>query len=121
LFASVPAGQLVIPVQVLGELYNILVRKQRRSGTEAAARIEVWRDFAILADTTAAVMASAVSLATDHRLSIWDAVVIAAASDAGCRVLLSEDMQDGFTWSGVTIVNPFAATPHPLLADLTRA
>jgi len=27
-------------------------------------------------------------------------------------------MQDGFTWSGVTVANPFATNPHPLLAAL---
>jgi predicted nucleic acid-binding protein len=39
--------------------------------------------------------------------------MLAAAAQAGCRLLLSEDMQDGFTWRGVTIRNPFAATPPP--------
>ena len=35
-------------------------------------------------------------------------------------MLLSGDMQDGFVWRGVTVVNPFAATPHPMLVDLLR-
>ena len=33
-------------------------------------------------------------------------------------MLLSEDMHEGFTWGGVTIVNPFASPPHKLLDDL---
>jgi len=41
---------------------------------------------------------------------------LSAASAAGCRLLLSEDMQEGFTWGGVTVVNPFTDEPHPLLA-----
>ena len=45
------------------------------------------------------------------RLTGW-----AVAADAGCRLLLSEDLQDGFTWRGVTVVDPFADKPHPLLA-----
>jgi hypothetical protein len=36
----------------------------------------------------------------------------------GFRLLLSEDLQDGFTWRGVTVTNPFAAALHPLLAAL---
>jgi hypothetical protein len=28
---------------------------------------------------------------------------------------LSEDLQEGFTWAGVTVVNPFASTQHALL------
>ena len=43
---------------------------------------------------------------------------LAAAAEAGCRLLLSEDLQDGFTWSGVTVVNPFAEKKHELLAGI---
>jgi predicted nucleic acid-binding protein len=38
--------------------------------------------------------------------------------EADCRLLLSEDMQDGFIWHGVTIANPFAHPRHPLLEGL---
>ena len=53
-----------------------------------------------------------------HRFSIWDCVIVAVSANAGCDLLLSEDMQDGFAWGGLTIVNPFAASPHPLLRSL---
>ena len=65
-------------------------------------------------------MLSAIDLAADHRLSIWDSVMISVASENDCRLLLSEDLQDGFTWGGVTVTNPFAAQQHPLLASLLR-
>jgi hypothetical protein len=45
-------------------------------------------------------------LATDHQLGIWDAVILAAASQSGCRLLLFEDLQHGFSWGGLTVVNP---------------
>jgi predicted nucleic acid-binding protein len=35
-----------------------------------------------------------------------------------CRLLLSEDLQEGFTWRGVTVTNPFAKSRHPLLDAL---
>ncbi|HWB99103.1 MAG TPA: hypothetical protein VG672_20485, partial [Bryobacteraceae bacterium] len=54
----------------------------------------------------------------DHHFGIWDAVILSAASQAGCRLLLSEDLQDGFTWGGVTVVNPFASPRHALLEAL---
>jgi hypothetical protein len=63
-------------------------------------------------------MLSAADLASDHQLGIWDAVILSAAAQAGCRVLLSEDLQHGFTWGGVTIVNPFVEAPHLLLDAL---
>ena len=63
-------------------------------------------------------MLAAMDLAADHDLSIWDAVILAAAADAGCRLLLSEDMQDGFAWRGLTVANPFADRRHPLLTAI---
>ena len=47
--------------------------------------------------------------------------VAAASAEAECRLLLSEDLEEGFTWRGVTVTNPFAPTLHPLLASLLRA
>ena len=38
---------------------------------------------------------------------IWDALIVRAAQRGGCAVLLTEDLQDGRVFDGVTIVNPF--------------
>jgi predicted nucleic acid-binding protein len=118
LLDDLPQGSTVIPVQVLGELFNVLVRKARKSRSEARDALLAWRDTFPTVETTPEVMLAAVDLATDHHFSIWDAVILAAASQAGCRLLLSEDLQDGFTWGGVTVVNPFAAPRHLLLSSL---
>jgi predicted nucleic acid-binding protein len=77
-----------------------------------------WRDAYAVVETSAAVIVNATDLASDHGLTIWDSVVLAASAEAECRLLLSEDLQDGFTWRGVTVTNPFAATLHPILAAL---
>lgn len=63
-------------------------------------------------------MLAAADLAVTHQLGIWDAVIVSAAAEADCNLLLSEDMQDGFIWQGVTIANPFARSKHPLLKAL---
>jgi predicted nucleic acid-binding protein len=52
-------------------------------------------------------------LAASHQFALWDAIMLAAAGASGCRLLLSEDMQDGFIWRGVTIRNPFTGLPGP--------
>ena len=65
-------------------------------------------------------MIGATDLASQHRLGIWDSVILATAADAGCRLLLSGDMQDGFTWAGVTVANPYASTPYPLLGAILQ-
>ena len=107
--------QTLIPVQVLGELFAVLVRKANRSRTTAAAAILSWGDAYPLVETSGDVIIAATDLAVTHQLSIWDAIVLSAAADAGCRMLLSEDLQDGFTWHGVTVANPFATPQNPLL------
>jgi predicted nucleic acid-binding protein len=71
-----------------------------------------------LIETSAKVMLSAADLATDHQLSIWGAVILSAAAEGGCRLLLSQDLQEGFTWKGVTVTNPFATPRHELLTGL---
>jgi predicted nucleic acid-binding protein len=118
LILRIPQNAGVIPVQALGELFNVLVRKAGRSRETARDAMLSWRDAFATAPSDPTTMLLAADLATDHQLSIWDSVILAAAAQAGCRLLLSEDMHNGFTWGGVTIINPFAASTPPLLNAL---
>ncbi|MDP4025690.1 PIN domain-containing protein [Methylobacterium sp. NEAU 140] len=120
LIRDLPRDAAVIPVQVLGELFNVLVRKAGRSRDDARDALLSWRDAFPVIGTAPETMLKALDLATDHRLGIWDAVILSAASHAGCRLLLTEDLQDGFTWGGVTVVDPFASPRHALLAALVE-
>ena len=61
---------------------------------------------------------SAFDLSVNHEFRMWDALVMAVAADNRCRIVLSEDLQHGFTWRGVTIVNPFLPDESPLLAAI---
>jgi predicted nucleic acid-binding protein len=118
LVEALPPGSAMLPVQTLGELFHVLVRKAGRAPASARTAILTWSDAFPVVETSAAVTRGAADLATDHRLGVWDAVILSAAAVAGCRLLLSEDLQDGFTWHGVTVTNPFAASRHPLLEAL---
>jgi len=113
-----PQESTLLPVQTLGELFVVLVRKAHRPREAARLAVLGWGDAFPLIETSASVLMAAMDLAADHQLGWWDAVILSAAADAGCRLLLSEDLQDGFTWSGVTVTNPFAPSPHPLLGAL---
>ena len=90
LIQRLPQGAIVLPVQTLGELLNILVRKAKRRAARARAAVLSWRDAYPVVETSAAVMVNATDLASDHGLSIWDSVVLSASVEAGCRLLLSE-------------------------------
>ncbi|MGO9418512.1 PIN domain-containing protein [Roseiarcus sp.] len=57
---------------------------------------------------TSATHAGAVALARDHGFAFYDALIVAAALEAECDTLYSEDMQHGRDVAGLTIVNPFA-------------
>ena len=121
LVQRLPEGTTLLPVQTLGELFNLLVRKARRPLAKARKAILSWQDAFPLIETSAQVMLAAADLATDHQLSIWDSVILSAAAESGCRLLLSEDLQEGFTWKGVTVTNPFAPSKHELLTVLLDA
>jgi predicted nucleic acid-binding protein len=118
LLQRMPGPSVVVPVQALGELFNVLVLKAKRPPADARDALLTWQDAYALIETSASVMLDASDLATNQGLRIWDSVMLAASAAAGCRLLLSEDLQDGFTWRGVTVTNPFAATRHPLLDAL---
>jgi predicted nucleic acid-binding protein len=108
----------VLPVQVLGELFNVLTRKLGLPVPEARERLQGWADSFNVADAGWATFQSAIDLCDAHGLQFWDALILCTAAEQRCRVLLSEDFHTGFTWHGLTVVNPFATPLHPLLQDI---
>lgn len=96
----------VLPVQALAELYHLLVRKGGVSPTDARARVAGLRSIGDMAPTDEGILEAALDLVAGHGLQIFDAIILAAAVSAGCDVLLSEDLQHGFSWKGLTVHNP---------------
>ena len=98
----------VIGVQVLNEFTNVARRKLRWQWGQIEAAIVVIEELLGPArPLTTAIHARAVVLARDHTLSFYDALIVAAAVDAGCAVLCSEDMQHGQKFGNLRIDNPF--------------
>jgi predicted nucleic acid-binding protein len=110
-----PAPRIRIAAQALGELFNVLTLKTKMPRVQAADRVVRLHGAYSILETNPAAIETAVNLATDHAFSIWDAIILSVSASAGCRLLLSEDMQHGFEWRGVTVINPFLPQPHPLL------
>jgi predicted nucleic acid-binding protein len=119
LIAGLPPGGAFVSVQVLGELYNVLTRRGL-SRAQARTAVTSWRKILFVQGTSETMAFSALDLAGQHRLQIWDALVLIAAAEAGCDVLLTEDFQDGFKWNGVTVASPFSKKPHPAITSLLR-
>jgi predicted nucleic acid-binding protein len=118
LIAKLPPERTFLPVQTLGELFAVLVKRGRRSREDARQAILHWGDTFPLIESSSDVLLRAMDLAADHQMFMWDALIVSSAAEANCRLLLSEDLQDGFTWGGVTVANPYARNRHPLLVKI---
>ena len=105
------AVELVVSAQVLSEFYVVTTRRLAEPlGEEAAAafvndleRLPVVAiDFDVVRD--------GIQISREARLSYWDGLIVAAARQAGCDVVLTEDLSHDATIAGVRVENPFLAT-----------
>jgi predicted nucleic acid-binding protein len=104
------AGGGVVSVQVLNELASVARRKLRMPWPEviaALADIQILCPFPV--PTTVAIHDSALTLASRLGFNFYDALIVAAALEAKCNILYSEDLQDGQVIERrLTIRNPFS-------------
>lgn len=115
LVSRLHCSDVLIPSQVLGELARVLTRKAKRTPSQTRDSILGWADTFEVADSSWFAMQAALDLTVDHQIPLWDALILAVSADHHCRLLISEDFQHGFTWRGVTVVNPFCSEPSSLL------
>ncbi len=96
-----------MPAQALGEPSRVLALKARRPAAQVREALLGWADSFVVAESTWQAFQSALDVTVDHQLPMWDARILSVAAESRCRLLLSEDFCNGFTWRGVTVVNPF--------------
>jgi predicted nucleic acid-binding protein len=118
LIERVPTELVVLPAQTLGELFRVLAGKAKWPAASARAAVMTWADTFWVAESSLTAFQAAMDLTVDHGLQIWDALIMAVAAENRCRLLLTEDLQNGFTWRGVTVVNPFILPSSPILENL---
>jgi predicted nucleic acid-binding protein len=98
----------VVSVQVLNELANVLRRKAAFSWSETRGFLAIVQDLTQVVPLTLKTHDLGLAIAERFMLSIYDAMIIAAAQTAECNVLWSEDMQHGLRLeNGPEIRNPF--------------
>jgi predicted nucleic acid-binding protein len=100
------AGTGVVSLQVLQEYFVTITRKLGVDPQIARRKVELLAEFDVAAPDVGDILA-AIDLHRLHGVSFWDALVLRSAKQAGCTVLLTEDMQDKREIDGVRIVNPF--------------
>ncbi len=96
----------VVSLQVLQEYFVTVTRKLRVDAHVARRKVELLAEFDVATPEVPDILA-AIDMHRLHGFSFWDALVVRAAKQAGCSVLLSEDMQDAREIDGLQIVNPF--------------
>lgn len=105
--------------QVLQEYYVVLTRKLDPPRSEEEAREDVlslsaWDPVGV----DRGVMERAWALEDRYGFSWWDSLIVAAAHQARCRYLLTEDLQDGQEVDGLTILSPFTSSPDEVLPGI---
>ena len=101
------AGTGVVSLQVLQEYFVTVTRKLSVDATIARRKVELLAEFDVAAPGVSDVLA-AIDLHRLHGFSFWDALILRAAKQAGCRALLTEDLQPVREIDGIVVVNPFS-------------
>jgi predicted nucleic acid-binding protein len=101
--------------QVLQEFYVTVTQKLKpgldafRAQTDVRA-LMAWRPLPV----DGRVMEGAWFIQKRYHLSWWDALIVSAAQISGCRLLLTEDLQDKQFFGELEVINPFHRTPESI-------
>ena len=107
--AILDRDDVVLSAQVLQEFYVQATRSakaDRLAHDTAVSLIESWLRFRVI-ETTVSLVQQALATAARWRISYWDAAIVEAARIGNCPMVLSEDLQPGMNFAGVTVRNPF--------------
>jgi predicted nucleic acid-binding protein len=97
----------VVSVQVLNEFVSVAFRKLKMTWPEIREILTTIRAICKVIPVTVEIHETGLTIAERYGLSLYDSLILAAAVQAKCPTVYSEDMQDGQVVQGVTIRNPF--------------
>jgi len=102
-------GEGIISYQVVQEFFNVAFRRfaQPLSAAEAEQYLITVLRPLLAVHSSASLYLEGLRIAEKHRLSWYDALIVAAAIEGGCAKLYSEDLQHGRTIDALVIENPF--------------
>jgi predicted nucleic acid-binding protein len=100
----------VISYQVVQEFFNVAMRRFESPMAAAEADQYLGATFRPLlaVHSSPALFSEALRLGSKFRLAWYDSLIVAAAIEAQCDTLYSEDLQHGQRLESVTVTNPFA-------------
>ncbi len=97
----------ILTLQALSEFYSAVTRKGKMPHGVAQAQVNDWMILFSVVTAAPAVLQRAMQAVDEHQLSFWDAMLLETAVQANVTRFLSEDMQHGRLWKGMSIDNPF--------------
>ena len=101
-------NRLVVSTQVLLETWWVLTRRLAEPLDEDQASKVIDELCALpVVSTDPELVRRAIETSRRFEIAVWDALIIEAARVAGCRRILSEDLQAGQDFAGVVVENPF--------------
>ena len=100
---------ITVSAQVINELANVLLQKFKYDENRVETIIDHVSHSVEVQALTLTLSKIALALRQKYRFSWFDALIVASALEAGCKVLFTEDMQDGLVVEGALVIsNPFA-------------
>jgi predicted nucleic acid-binding protein len=102
-----------VSFQVLQEFFVNATRQSLSTREDARSEVRdllAWKPVPLDAST----LERGWKIQDRYKLSFWDALIVAAAQQASCGYLLTEDLQAGQDLDGIVVVNPFHADPNTL-------
>ncbi len=97
----------ILTLQALAEFYNAATRKGKMPREDAQAQVHDWMILFPVVNAEPSTLQRAMRATGEHGLSFWDAMLLETAAQAGVTRFLSEDLQHGRLWKGMSIRNPF--------------
>jgi predicted nucleic acid-binding protein len=98
---------LLLTAQAIAEFLNVIRRKYPRFLDQAREEAARWALIYPVLPTSISLVLAAERLAAAHRLQLWDSLIWQIARAGGASFLISEDMHDGLSVEGMTVINPF--------------
>jgi predicted nucleic acid-binding protein len=108
----------VLTSQVLAEFLNVIRRKYPAHLDSALEQAKRWVTLFPVGATSAEHVLKGAAFAERYRLQLWDSIIWQVASDMHAAVFLSEDLQDGLSVDGMTVIDPFNPGNDERLAQL---
>ena len=102
------SSDYVISSQVLNEFSNVAINKLKKTRQETRCFVELFMEINSVSVRPEWTL-RAIDIMGQHGLRFYDSLLLAAAESAGCDEILTEDLNDGQVYCGITAVNPFSA------------